>query len=275
MNNKANNEIMVSIITTTFNSLKFLPLCIKSIQNQTFRNYEHIIINDGSTDNTKDYLNSLKDDHIRVFHLERSGRGPSLNKGLLESKGRYIAILDADDLSISSRLEIQTNILEENPSYDLLASGYSIFNGQSIEDINNSSKYQENPSLSLKKINLKDFIYKNPICHSSVMMRKDIFNKVDIYDQTRNELFDFDLWVRMVISKEVKMYQSDRVLIFRNLHDQQYFESKKRLNYIFQTYRIRKRLLKLINYSYFYQLVMLCVLFYGLLPRFIRKNFMN
>ena len=107
------------------------------------------------------------------------------------------------------------------------------------------------------------------------MMRKDIFNKVDNYDQTRNELFDFDLWVRMVISKEVNMYQYDRVLIFRNLHDQQYFESKKRLNYIFQTYRIRKRLLKLINYSYFYQLVMLCVLSYGLLPRFIRKKFMN
>ena len=97
MNNQTQNDVEVSVITTTYNSLEYLPLSIESIQNQTFNNYEHIVVNDGSTDGTKDYLDSLKDQKIRVIHLERSGRGVALNKGLEESKGKYVAILDADD----------------------------------------------------------------------------------------------------------------------------------------------------------------------------------
>jgi teichuronic acid biosynthesis glycosyltransferase TuaG len=269
-----NNKIKISVITTTFNSIKFLPYCIESIQKQTYTNYEHIIINDGSSDGSKEYLDSISDEKIRVIHLPRSGRGKSLNKGLYESRGQYIAILDADDISISTRLEVQKNILDSKPEYDLISSLFEIYKGTDA-DKEKITNLIDSTLLNLKKLISSDFIYTNPICHSSVMMRKDIFKKVDNYDDRRTELFDFELWIRMLITNKVKMYLITEALVFRNLHNQQYFESKKRLRYLYQTYLLRRQVLGYMKYSYFYHIVIIFILFYGLLPRYIRKHFMN
>ena len=276
MNNQTQNDVEVSVITTTYNSLEYLPLSIESIQNQTFNNYEHIVVNDGSTDGTKDYLDSLKDQKIRVIHLERSGRGVALNKGLEESKGKYIAILDADDFSVNMRLEIQYATLREHPQYDLIASPFEIFSDQEDIDIDSKQNDAMVSSATERKLELKDFIYGNPICHSSVMMKKEFISHLGNYDQTRDELFDFDLWIRALISSnDSNMYNLEIPLIFRNLHDQQYFESRKRINYLLKTYALRRKLLENNDSPIYYKMVIFFVLIYGFLPRFFRKIFMN
>ena len=115
MSNQENIEdpLIVSVITTTYNSLEFLPRAILSIQNQTFKEYEHIIVDDGSDDGTSEYLKSIKDDKIKVIILPRSGRGLALNTGVDSAIGKYIAILDADDFSHPARLELQKNVLKD------------------------------------------------------------------------------------------------------------------------------------------------------------------
>ena len=150
------DKIQVSIITTVFNAKDFLNKSIESIRNQTFRNYEHLIINDGSTDGTKEYLDTIEDSRIKIIHLERSGRGVSLNRGLHESKGKYIAILDADDYSSNSRLELQTEILNENKDCDLIATSFGIHGIDLLpEESTHLASYKE----QLKILEPKEFIF--------------------------------------------------------------------------------------------------------------------
>ena len=272
---KINDEdkIQVSIITTVFNAKDFLNQSIESIRKQTFRNYEHLIINDGSTDGTKEYLDTINDSRIKVIHLERSGRGISLNRGLQESKGKYIAILDADDYSSKSRLELQTEILNENTDCDLIATSFGIHGvDEMIESPNQLINYKQHTRM----LDAKDFIFSNPICHSSVMMRRELIFDAGLYDEKRKELFDFELWIRMLNGrKKVSILKLNLPLIFRNLHENQYFESKKRVNYLIQTYLLRRKLLSVLSHRFINELIIVCVLLYGLLPRFIRKRFMN
>ena len=272
---KVNDEdkIQVSIITTVFNAKDFLSQSIESIRNQTFGNYEHLIINDGSTDGTKEYLDMIDDSRIKVIHLERSGRGVALNRGLHESKGKYIAILDADDYSSKSRLELQTEILNENKDCDLISTSFGI---HGVDELPEEAKHLNNYKQHTKRLEAKDFIFSNPICHSSVMMRRELIFETGLYDEQRKELFDFELWIRMLNGrKKVNILKLNLPLIFRNLHENQYFESRKRFNYLIQTYFLRRKLLSILSHRLANELIIVCVLLYGLLPRFIRKRFMN
>ena len=155
---KINDEdkIQVSIITTVFNAKDFLSQSIESIRNQTFGNYEHLIINDGSTDGTKEYLDMIDDSRIKVIHLERSGRGVALNRGLYESKGKYIAILDADDYSSKSRLELQTEILNENKDCDLISTSFGIHGVDELPEGRAGAPDFEGRAVLLRQIALVD-----------------------------------------------------------------------------------------------------------------------
>jgi len=267
------DKIQVSIITTVFNAKDFLNKSIESIRNQTFRNYEHLIINDGSTDGTKEYLDTIEDSRIKVIHLERSGRGVSLNRGLHESKGKYIAILDADDYSSKFRLQLQTETLNENTDCDLIATSFEI---HGVDELPEETIHLCNYKQQIKRLEPKDFIFSNPICHSSVMMRRELIFDAGLYDEKRKELFDFELWIRILTGrKKVNILKLNLPLISRNLHENQYFESRKRFNYLIQTYFLRRKLLSIISHRLFSELIIVCVLLYGLLPRFIRKRFMN
>ena len=104
-------NIKVTVVTTTYNSMDFLPEAIESIRQQEFQNYEHIVVNDGSTDETEEYLNQISDPKVQIFNLPRSGRGVCLNFAISKSKGEYIAILDSDDISSKNRLLKSTAVI--------------------------------------------------------------------------------------------------------------------------------------------------------------------
>ena len=107
---------IVSVVMSVYNSEKYLPEAIESILNQTYTNFEFIIINDGSTDNSlriiKEYAN--KDKRIIVISRENKGLIFSLNEGIEVSKGKYIIRMDADDISLPNRLKIQLDFMEKN-----------------------------------------------------------------------------------------------------------------------------------------------------------------
>ena len=112
----------ISVLMSAYNAQEYIEETIKSILNQTFSDFEFIIIDDGSIDNTKMIIDKFNDCRINYYYFENSGLSKSLNRGLKISTGKYIARIDADDICYPTRLEKQYNFMEENPSYVLCGS---------------------------------------------------------------------------------------------------------------------------------------------------------
>ena len=119
---------MISIILATYNNEETISDCIKSILNQTYANFELIIINDCSTDKTDKIIQSFKDKRIIYLkNLTNRGRSNCRNKAIKISKGKFIAIMDGDDISLPNRLSVQVNYLLNNRDIDLVASNVIYF----------------------------------------------------------------------------------------------------------------------------------------------------
>ena len=187
------NTPKISVLLSCFNDASYLNNSISSILNQTLKEFEFIIINDGSTDNTSDVINKyLKTDkRIRTINQENIGLTKSLNKGIRIAKGKYVARIDADDISYEQRLIKQYNFLEENKNI-VLVGAQRIIN----DNINNTVRKDFLP-LTTNEVR-KTAIYRNPFFHSLVMFRKDVIKKVGFYDETFKYVQDRELWSRII-----------------------------------------------------------------------------
>ncbi|MFN3075913.1 MAG: glycosyltransferase family 2 protein, partial [Alphaproteobacteria bacterium] len=114
----------VSVVVPTYNHLQYLPQAIGSILTQTYADFELIIVNDGSTDGTFEYLNSLSDPRLRIFHQENGGVNRATNAGIIASRGEYITFMSADDYAGRYFLESHTAALEANPDAAMAYSPY-------------------------------------------------------------------------------------------------------------------------------------------------------
>ena len=257
-------NIKVTVVTTTYNSMDFLPEAIESIRQQEFQNYEHIVVNDGSTDETEEYLNQISDAKVQIFNLPRSGRGVCLNFAISKSKGEYIAILDSDDISSPQRLKIQTQVLDHNPYIDCLSSDFVL---KKDKLMNSFEEY------SLSEITDKHFVKRNPISHTTVTLRKNILLANSNYNESLEALFDLDLWVRLLISG-ASIYELNTALVYKRLHSKQFFERRKRFNYLFNTAKLKKKVVDHFSRSLFNYILIFIIFLYGLLPSRVR-NFLD
>ena len=165
----------ISVLMTCFNASKYIELSIKSIINQKYKNWELIIVDDFSHDNSVEIIKKINSRKIRLYKLKKHiGRTESLNFGLKKIKSNYVAILDADDISLKNRLSHQINFLSKYKDIDLVGTWASLIdkNGKILKD------RIIKPSLENIKNNM---IYTNVFSHSSVMFRKKIFKKVKKY----------------------------------------------------------------------------------------------
>lgn len=133
----------VSIVMPVYNGEKFLEETMKSILNQTFKDFEYVIINDGSKDNTLKIIKKHKDKRIRLINNKKNqGFANSLNIGLKAAKGKYIASSNSDDLSHPKRIETQFNYLESHPNIFLIGTS-AIFINEKGREINRFRKYDD------------------------------------------------------------------------------------------------------------------------------------
>lgn len=195
---------LISIIMPAYNSARFISKSIQSVLSQSFTNFELIIINDGSTDETDAIVSRYIDPRINyVIKEKNTGLIESLNLGLTLAKGNYIARLDSDDLMVSNRLELQSKVLNDNADIHFVTSNVEIISedGNSLTFTNwsfNSNEYKFN--LMLRQC----------ICHSSVMFRRSIIGVIGVYDLKWLHAEDYDYWLR--ISKNFNFYQIPVVL---------------------------------------------------------------
>jgi glycosyltransferase involved in cell wall biosynthesis len=180
----------VTVLMSVFNGEKYLREAIDSILNQTFKDFEFLIINDCSTDGTAEILGSYHDPRIRiVYNEENIGLTKSLNKGLKLAKGEYIARMDADDISLPERLQKQVEFLDTHPEIGVL--------GTWIQWIDESSKSSRiiHPPTAPGVIGWF-LIFENCVAHPSVMMRADVIKQLGFYNVEAIHAQDYDLWVR-------------------------------------------------------------------------------
>ncbi|EGQ8479789.1 glycosyltransferase [Vibrio parahaemolyticus] len=195
---------LVSVVLPIYNAEKYLHLTLDSVISQTYLDIEVICINDGSTDNTQAILEDFKkrDDRIRIINRENKGLVYSLNQGISISKGKYIARMDADDICLPKRFEMQVKFLESNPSVGLVGTSYMYID----ENDNQLSKRIVPRSLSIIRSML---LFGSPICHPSVMFNKSIVGEHLLYDENYDSCEDLELWFRL----------NDKGIEIRNLSD--------------------------------------------------------
>lgn len=182
----------VSIVMSVYNGENNVNRAIKSILTQSFKDFEFIIINDGSTDSTSEKLNKFKDERIIIYDNRTNlGLAKSLNIGIKKASGKYIARMDADDVSMKNRLETQASFLEKNSDIAMVGSNAIGFDGK--------SNFLGKSKLPLKSDCIrKRLIINNCFFHSSVMVRRKVIYDIGFYNKNMKYAQDYDLWLRMV-----------------------------------------------------------------------------
>ncbi len=159
---------LVSVVMPVYNGEKYLREAVESILNQTYTNFEFLVINDGSTDTTFGIVSSYKDQRIRIINNETNIKLiASLNKGLDLAKGDYIIRMDADDVSLSNRIERQVEFMQAHPNIGVCGSFY-----QTIDKEEKVIKYPiDHNELAVS------LLFYNPICHPTVIIRNSVILK--------------------------------------------------------------------------------------------------
>jgi glycosyltransferase involved in cell wall biosynthesis len=180
----------VTVLMSVFNEQIYLRTAIESILNQTFSDFEFLIIDDGSKEPIEDLIADYKDSRIRSFRQENMGLARSLNKGLQLARGDYIARMDADDVCRSDRLELQIRQIAADPQIDLLGSFFDI--------VDENERLIETKELIIDPIyRLWRLQFHNNYGHGTVMLKKQSVLKQGMYDETLLYAQDYDLWSRM------------------------------------------------------------------------------
>tara|TARA_Y100001980_G_C14553358_1_gene338568 strand:+ start:2027 stop:2983 length:957 start_codon:yes stop_codon:yes gene_type:complete len=165
----------ISVVMSVYNGQDYVGGSIESILQQSFKNFEFIIINDGSTDNSRSIINSFNDSRIRLLNQKNCGLAASLNRGISISKSKIIARMDADDIADINRLSIQHKFLVENPAYSVV--------GSNVEIIDMKGEYIYTSNLPLTNDQIISNFPKVPLYHSSVLFRKGHFIKAGKYPE--------------------------------------------------------------------------------------------
>ena len=183
----------ISVIMSVFNSDLFLRESLDSILNQTFEDFEFIITEDCSTDCSLSILEKYAEADQRIILVkneQNAGLTKNLNYMISIAKGKYIARMDADDISLSRRLELQYNYMESNSEIGVLGAGGSIFGSKRKAIILERPETNEEIRAA--------FFFENLLIHSSVFIRKSVLDQNSIkYDENFRIIQDFELWTRM------------------------------------------------------------------------------
>ena len=233
----------ISVIMAVYNGMPYLKDAVKSILNQSYKNFEFIIVNDASTDGTFKYLKNLKDKRIKLIdNLKNLGLAASLNKALTASKGSYIARMDADDVCLPNRLVIQLDYLEHNPQISLCGCWVNLIdkNGKVIGE----KKYPIG-DLEIKKA-LKWY---QPIVHPTFMARNSFYRELGGYREEFDYAEDYELLTRAM--KKYKMANiPKKLLLWRLADDRRSRKSMKKID--ITDFKVKMEILKSNYYGNLY-----------------------
>jgi glycosyltransferase involved in cell wall biosynthesis len=192
----------ISVVIPSYNRAHYIEKTIDSVLEQKRDDIEIILVDDGSTDNTRELVQNKYGDQVKYVYQENQGIPGARNTGIKNAQGDYIAFLDSDDCWLPGKLERQMSLAEEHPEYGLLASRcVKIQNAGHIKKPNRPLSYQSRRGKSGWV--LIDLFRANFIRTSSVIIRRDCFDKVGLFDEKQKQAQDYDLWLRMAAEYQV------------------------------------------------------------------------
>ena len=169
---------MISILTSTYNNEQYIREFLESVLNQTYTDWELILIDDGSTDNTREIVKSYSDPRIRYIYKEHTNLPDSLNVGYDYCKGDYIARADADDIMMPDRLQFQWDFMESHPDIDMSATAAIYL------DMTEKHKYTIIVGSYIGHVKPKDAFYTTCLWHGSWIVRASTWKRDKIYYDT-------------------------------------------------------------------------------------------
>lgn len=190
----AESTPLVSVISAYYNREDYVQESIQSLLDQSYKNLEIIIVDDGSTDNTLERLREFDDPRLKIVTHENMGLVRSFIKAIDMSKGEYIAIHGSGDLSLPQRIEKQAALLQENPSVGVV--------GCYVNNINTVTNYEMVRKIDVARQALDQLKAKNPYTHGEVMYRRSVYEKAGGYRTFFKFGQDYDLWLRMSLITE-------------------------------------------------------------------------
>ncbi len=212
------NNPKVTVLMPVYNGERFLKEAIESILTQTFTDFEFLIINDGSTDKSIDIIMSYNDPRIRLIHNEENLKLiASLNKGINLAKGKYIARMDCDDISMPSRLEKEVEFLDNNYEYGLVGTWFNVINadGQELYKVTHPTEDSM----------IKLFLTVNcPLAHGSIMGRTELFRKNLYGSEQYFAIEDYELWTRLAAI--TKIYNIPEYLFKYRVYGESFSDTK-------------------------------------------------
>jgi glycosyltransferase involved in cell wall biosynthesis len=204
---------LVSVIITCFNKEKYITETVKSVLSQTHENFEIIIINDGSTDNSSNVIKKIKDERLKLYEFENAGENAARNKAMKLVKGKFVAFLDGDDVWHSSKIEKQLKLMKDG-NFDMCFCNYETIDDSS--QINHSFFKVEFPNYSYENLT-KKILMGNVILGSasSVIVKKNIIDKIGFFDETLKWGGDWEYWARIVYSTEKIAFLNEKLTNLR------------------------------------------------------------
>jgi glycosyltransferase involved in cell wall biosynthesis len=202
----------VSVLVPAYNAMEYLPKTISSVIDQTYQDFEIIIVNDGSVDEIETWAKQLSDSRIKLVSQANQGLASARNTGLANARGEYIAFIDADDLWLSSKLEKQVQVLDSNPDVGVVYSWIALIDekGSLLGKIRKNYA-QGNVWVELTTHNIVE-------CGSVALVRRACFDKVGLFDEdlpfSCSE--DWDMWLR--IAPDYKFGLVKEPLVYYRCH---------------------------------------------------------
>jgi glycosyltransferase involved in cell wall biosynthesis len=223
-NNNKHTPPKVTVVMPVYNVQRYLPESIESVLKQSLTDFELIIVDDGSTDDSYQICQNLVRLDRRVLILSQKNRGLSgaRNTGIIASKGRYIAFLDSDDIWHKDKLKYHVSLLDRNPEV-----GVSYCNSTFIDDDSQPIGLSQNPKLN--DIAAKDILLKNPIGNGSVpVIRRETLeqivfqqteNRVNYFDESLRQSEDIECWIRIISTTDWRFKGIDQKLTYYRINN--------------------------------------------------------
>lgn len=210
----------ISAVMPLYNTpFEYLSATVESILNQTFTDFELIVIDDASTVEYKDFFEKFKDERIKYFKLEKNaGPGHARNEGIKKATGEYVALVDSDDISLPERFELQAEFLNKNPEISILGTSFRFSNRKS-------------PAITIfDEREIKNFIlFNSPLCNPTVMFRRaDMVNKNLFFDEKINFAEDYKLWIDAAFA-DLKIANLKELLLIYTRRSGQLSKEKERI----------------------------------------------
>jgi glycosyltransferase involved in cell wall biosynthesis len=193
------NKPEVSVIIPTHNYAQYIRQALDSVFNQTYKDYEIIVVDDGSQDSTREIMLSYGD-RIRYYYQENQGPAKARNKGIIESRGKYIAFLDADDIWFPSKLAKQIEMFKTNSRLGMVLTDNSLFDDAGVyKEYVGKKNYLFNGDI------VANIFIRSGVVTPTVMVKRDVFDKVGLFEENLWIGEDDNMWIRIAVEYEVNI----------------------------------------------------------------------